>query len=332
MALSPTGRTILKNHEPEPQWSGRLNPLHALLFALDPETSHELAVTVLARASRRRFWLRLLARMAPRPPALPVRIMGFDLPHPVGLAAGFDKDARCFPALGALGFSFVEVGTVTPRPQPGNPKKRLFRLREDRAIINRMGFNSGGIESAAARLSALPRYGPLGVNLGKNASTSLEHAIDDYVLGLRRCYPLADYFALNVSSPNTPGLRTMQHRGYLDTFLGTISNVREECAIRHGRRVPVALKIAPDLQAAELADIARAALGHGIDAIIATNTTLARDLPLRSPLAAEAGGLSGAPLHSRSTACIRDLYSHLRGRIPIIGVGVFFPPKTRGKH
>lgn len=304
--------------------TGLFNVIRPLLFAFDPETGHDVAVTMLAAVSRHRFLTDGLERLTPPTPPLPVRVMGLDLPHPVGLAAGFDKDARAFPALGALGFSFVETGTVTPQPQAGNPKKRLFRLTEDRAIINRMGFNSGGLERFVARLSSLQRRGFVGVNLGKNASTPLDMAVDDYALGLRRCYPYADYFTLNISSPNTPSLRELQHRAYLEEFLTAVAELRAECTARHGRRVPVAIKIAPDLTDAELEDIARAALEHGIDGIIATNTTITRAATLRSSLRREAGGLSGTPLQSLSTERIRTLYRYLNGKIPIIGVGGIF--------
>lgn len=296
-----------------------------LLFRLDTETSHDLVVNVLARLARRQTTLAVLRGVyANRVPALPVKLMGLELKHPVGLAAGFDKDARAFSSLSALGFSFVETGTVTPRPQLGNPKQRLFRLTQDRALINRMGFNSAGLESFVQRLRSLPRTGLVGVNLGKNAITDLENAISDYLLGLTQCYPYADYIALNISSPNTPTLRQLQDRAHLDGFLAAIEQCRRECAERCGRRVPLAIKIAPDLKDEQLQGIARLVLKHQIDGVIATNTTVQRVDYLKSATAAEPGGLSGAPLRALSNEIIRKLYTYLEGQVPIIGVGGIF--------
>lgn len=294
-------------------------------FALDPETAHDLAFGALARA--RALGLTRLAR--PRVPPDPVDAMGLRFPNPVGLAAGLDKNAAHVDALGDLGFGFIEVGTVTPLPQPGNPKPRLFRLPQAGALINRMGFNNEGLERFIANVAASSEFsasgGVLGLNLGKNAATPIEHALDDYVLGLRAVYPLLvarpGYVAINISSPNTKDLRTLQGGSELDALLRGLANERARLADRHGKRVPVALKIAPDLDDADLPRVADALVAHGLDAVIATNTTIARDRVAGLKYADETGGLSGAPLFERSTAVVRILAAHLRGALPIIAVG-----------
>jgi dihydroorotate dehydrogenase len=294
-------------------------------FALDPETAHDLAFGALARA--RALGLTRLAR--PRVPPDPVDAMGLRFPNPVGLAAGLDKNAAHVDALGDLGFGFIEVGTVTPLPQPGNPKPRLFRLPQAAALINRMGFNNEGLERFVANVAASSEFsasgGVLGLNLGKNATTPIEHALDDYVLGLRAVYPLLvarpGYVAINISSPNTKDLRSLQGGSELDALLRGLANERARLADRHGKRVPVALKIAPDLDDADLPRVADALVAHGLDAVIATNTTIARDRVAGLKYADETGGLSGAPLFERSTAVVRILAAHLRGALPIIAVG-----------
>jgi dihydroorotate dehydrogenase len=294
-------------------------------FALDPETAHDLAFGALARA--RALGLTRLAR--PRVPPDPVDAMGLRFPNPVGLAAGLDKNAAHVDALGDLGFGFIEVGTVTPLPQPGNPKPRLFRLPQAGALINRMGFNNEGLERFIANVAASSEFsasgGVLGLNLGKNAATPIEHALDDYVLGLRAVYPLLvarpGYVAINISSPNTKDLRSLQGGSELDALLRGLANERARLADRHGKRVPVALKIAPDLDDADLPRVADALVAHGLDAVIATNTTIARDRVAGLKYADETGGLSGAPLFERSTAVVRILAAHLRGALPIIAVG-----------
>jgi dihydroorotate dehydrogenase len=296
-----------------------------LLFALDPEAAHELTLVKLERAHR----LGLTRWLQPRLADDPVQVMGLRFPNPVGLAAGLDKNAAHIDALGDLGFGFIEVGTVTPRPQPGNPRPRMFRLPAARALINRLGFNNAGIDAFVANVESSRTFcangGVLGVNIGKNADTPVERALDDYATCLRRVYPLfatrAGYVTINVSSPNTAGLRALQARDALAALLAGLRDERARLADRHGKRVPLAVKIAPDLDDAELPRIADALLAHGIDAVIATNTTIARAGVAGLRHAEEPGGLSGAPLFARSTAVIRRLAEHLQGRLPIIGVG-----------
>jgi dihydroorotate dehydrogenase len=282
------------------------------LRRLPPEAAHELTLRALELGAVR--FLGESAGREPDPPALAQRLWGLDFPNPVGLAAGYDKDARVPGAMLQLGFGFVEVGTVTPRPQPGNPKPRLFRLEEDRAIINRMGFNSGGLDAVVAQLSKRARSGIVGVNLGRNRDT--EDAAADYAEGVLRTARLADYLVVNVSSPNTPGLRELQGREILATLLQRLMRAREEA----GRRVPLLVKIAPDLTLEERRDIAQVALDTGIDGLIVSNTTVARP-DLVSRHAHEAGGLSGRPLLAPSTALLADMYRLSGGRLPLIGVG-----------
>jgi dihydroorotate dehydrogenase len=244
---------------------------------------------------------------------LATRLFGRDLPNPIGLAAGFDKHAECADAMLRLGFGFVEIGSVTPRPQPGNPAPRVFRLAEDEAVINRYGFNSDGLDAVARRLAARARRGLVGVNLGKNKET--EDAGADYAAGARALAPLADYLVVNVSSPNTPGLRALQSRGSLEDLL------RRVRAALPSPAPPLALKVAPDLAEADRDDIADVALASGLDAVIVSNTTIARPAGLRSAAARETGGLSGRPLFAPSTALLREMALRLRGRVALIGVG-----------
>ena len=255
------------------------------------------------------------AAIRPDPPILGQRLWGLDFVNPIGLAAGFDKDARVPDAMLRLGFGFVEVGTVTPRPQPGNPKPRLFRLDEDRAVVNRLGFNSGGLDGVAAQLARRRRAGIVGVNLGKNRDSA--DAAADYAEGIRRTAGLADYLVVNISSPNTPGLRDLQGRAALASLLGRLLDTRAQT----GCPVPLLLKIAPDLSAAECADIADVALDAGIDGLIVANTTVARPAGLVSRHAGESGGLSGRPLFAPSTAVLADIYRLTQGRLPLVGVG-----------
>ena len=299
--------------------------LRPLLFALPPECSHRLALRALALLQATPGGLALL-RLAygRRAPALPVEVMGLRFPNPLGLAAGLDKDACCARAFAALGFGFLELGTVTPRPQPGNPPPRLFRLPEREALINRMGFNSAGLEVFRRHLARRPGGVIVGANLGKNAATPLGRALEDYRQGLEAVGTAADYVAINVSSPNTPGLRDLQALDALDGLLAGLSAGRDDIAGRRDRPLPLALKIAPDLEDEAIDHIADRVLAHRIDAVIATNTTLARPGCSDHPRAAEAGGLSGAPLRARSTAVIRRLHGHLQGRAAIIGVGGVF--------
>ncbi len=279
-----------------------------LLHSLPPESAHRLTLAALAGG--------LGGRAAPDPPILATRLWGRDFPNPIGIAAGFDKDARVPDALLRHGFGFAETGTVTPRPQPGNPKPRLLRLEQDGALINRLGFNSGGLDGLVARLVVRRgRPGIVGVNLGKNRDGT--DAVADYAEGVRRTAPLADYLVVNVSSPNTPGLRDLQARAVLEELLRAVLRARDDT----GARPPLLVKIAPDLLPEERADIAAVSLATGIDGIIVANTTLARPPGLRSPPAGEAGGLSGRPLFAPSTVLLADIYRLTEGRLPLIGVG-----------
>jgi dihydroorotate dehydrogenase len=247
--------------------------------------------------------------------------MGLHFPNPVGLAAGLDKEARCIAPLTTFGFGFLELGTVTPLPQQGNPKPRLFRLTRHAAIINRMGFNSSGLTIFLANLAAQPHSGVIGINIGKNKLTPESQVLDDYLTGLRAVYAHADYVTLNVSSPNTPDLRNLQQEAPLAALLAALKSEQEILTRTHGRYVPIALKIAPDLDKNEIDSIARLLMAHRMDAVIATNTTITRPGLEHEPLARETGGISGQPLSVLSTQVIRRLYATLQGRVPIIGVG-----------
>jgi dihydroorotate dehydrogenase len=280
---------------------------------LPREAAHEASIRAL-EAGLGRFLVDT-AGPEPDPPILRQSLWGLDFKNPIGLAAGFDKDARVLDAMRHLGFGVAEVGTVTPRPQPGNPKPRVFRLDEHRAIVNRMGFNSGGLDAVVARLNRRARVGIVGVNLGKNRDSA--DAAADYAYGIRRTAGLANYLVINISSPNTPGLRDLQARAPLDSLLRHLLDVRAKT----GCQVPLLLKIAPDLTSAERCDIAEIALGTGIDGLIVSNTTVARPVGLVSRHAAEAGGLSGRPLFAPSTAVLADMYRRTQGRLTLIGVG-----------
>ena len=285
------------------------------LFRLDGERAHRLTLGALARSA---YWVRQIYGV--RVPIAPVEIMGLRLPNPIGLAAGLDKDGTCIDGLAALGFGFIEIGTVTPRAQAGNPRPRLFRLVGEGALINRLGFNNAGVDALVERVRAVRYQGVLGVNLGKNRDTPAEHAVDDYIDGLRRVFDVASYVTINISSPNTRGLRELQARDSLHALLAQLVAERDALAADRGRRVPLAVKIAPDLDSTALDAIADCLLGHGIDAVIATNTTVDRaGIPARWQ--DEAGGLSGLPLRARSTAVIAALHKRLGDRLPIIGVG-----------
>jgi dihydroorotate dehydrogenase len=297
-------------------------PLRSLLFQLDPETAHDLTVHTLAAMQRLPGTgaLLRLARGGTVPP-VPVRIMGMDLANPVGLAAGLDKNAECTCALAQFGFGWLEVGTVTPRPQSGNLPPRMFRLPEHGAIINRMGFNNVGLALFLNNLASCKPACPVGVNIGKNRDTPLERANDDYVDALRAVYPHADYVTVNISSPNTIGLRDLQQSEHLDSLLEALKREQTVLAEQHGQYVPIALKIAPDLDDGQIAAIAMLVRAHRFDAVIATNTTLARAGVEDHPLGNEAGGLSGRPLKTPSTIVVGKLFAHLKGEVPIIGVG-----------
>lgn len=293
-----------------------------ILFQLDPERAHDLTLSQLAMVSRSPWLTRQVrACFGAKVPSLPVQCMGLDFTHPVGLAAGLDKSARALPALSALGFSGVEMGTVTPKPQPGNDKPRMFRLPEDEAIINRMGFNSGGVDEFLHNLVRTQNTAVAGINIGKNATTAITDAHVDYVNAMQRVYASADYITVNISSPNTKSLRDLQNEAFLDDLLGHLMVARSKCEKVHKRRVPIALKVAPDLSGDEIETIAELVVSHQFDAVIATNTTISRPDSLRSLYANEVGGLSGAPVKSMATECIRRFYPLLNGKVQLIGVG-----------
>lgn len=287
------------------------------LFALEPEKAQHLALAALARLDA----LGLTGWVAPPSLRAPRCVMGIDFPNPVGLAAGFDKNGEHIDLMAALGFGFIEVGTVTPRPQPGNPAPRLFRIPEREALVNRFGFNNVGLDGLLANIARARYKGVLGINIGKNVDTPLERAREDYVACLRRVYPYATYIAVNVSSPNTPKLRELQNAEELDQLLASLRSEQQALAAAHGRYVPIAVKISPDLSPGQVEAVAGLMLAHGMDGAIATNTTLSREGVEGSPVAREAGGLSGAPLRARSTSVLRRLCEALRGRLPVIGVG-----------
>lgn len=288
-----------------------------LLFQLDAETSHDLTLKSLKFAEQ----LGLLA-LYPKPPKCqPREVMGLTFPNPVGLAAGLDKNGAYIDGLAALGFGFIEVGTVTPRPQLGNPKPRLFRVKKAQGIINRFGFNNLGVDALVENVKRAKYKGILGINIGKNFDTPIEKAVDDYLICLRKVYKYASYVAVNISSPNTKNLRELQEKDALAELLASLKTEQAKLADLHDHYVPIALKIAPDLDESQINEIADLLLEHKIDGVIATNTTLARDAVQGLPHADEAGGLSGAPVREKSTIVIRQLAQRLQGRIPIIGVG-----------
>ena len=291
-----------------------------LLFLLDAETAHNLTLPSLRRAAR--FGL---TGLIPKPAADPRSVMGLRFPNPVGLAAGLDKDGAYIDGLAALGFGFIEIGTVTPRAQPGNPKPRMFRLQQANALINRMGFNNGGADAFVRNVQASRFYqekvGILGLNIGKNADTPIERAADDYLICLEKVYPYASYVTVNISSPNTKNLRQLQGADELDALLSQLKTAQRRLADQHGRYVPLTLKIAPDIESEQIKTIAAALLRHGIDGVIATNTTTNREAVKGMAHADEAGGLSGAPVKDLSTAVIRALKAELGDTVPIIGVG-----------
>jgi dihydroorotate dehydrogenase len=292
----------------------------SLLFRLDPEQAHELTMQSLARLQGTPLQWAYSSAMVDDP----IEVAGLRFPNRVGLAAGLDKNARCVDGLGSLGFGFVEVGTVTPKPQPGNPKPRLFRLPEAKALINRLGFNNDGLEAFIANVkrSSFRRDGRiLGLNIGKNAATPIENATSDYLVCLDGVYPHADYVTINISSPNTSNLRSLQGDEALGGLLGAISQRRADLAAEDGRRVPIFVKIAPDLDEAQVRVVAEALARHGMDGVIATNTTVSREAVQGLPHAQEAGGLSGAPLLAASNRVIALLRAALGPGFPIIGVG-----------
>lgn len=287
------------------------------LFRLDPETAHHLTLAGLNAA----YSLGLSRIVSPRPPDDPRTVMGLNFPNPVGLAAGLDKNGDCINGLAALGFGFIEIGTVTPLPQPGNPKPRLFRLPQANAIINRMGFNNHGVNKLIENVRHAKYQGILGINIGKNAATPIEKAADDYLICLRKVYAFASYITVNISSPNTRNLRQLQDEDALNDLLIQLKAEQKKLADTHGKYVPIALKIAPDLETEQIVQIARLLVQHRIDGVIATNTTLSREGVANLPHGTETGGLSGSPVRDKSTAVIRQLAAELKGALPIIGVG-----------
>ena len=294
--------------------------IRKILFSLDPETAHGLGMSGVGFLNRAG-----IAGLIAKPvPSNPVKVMGLTFPNPVGLAAGLDKNGEYVDALAALGFGSIEIGTVTPRPQPGNPKPRMFRIPEKQAIINRMGFNNHGVDHLLVNVSAsqfAQRGGILGINIGKNFDTPIETAVDDDLICLERVYNSASYVAINISSPNTKNLRELQKDEALNALLGSLKSEQARLSDKYGKYVPLALKIAPDLDDEQIQSIAGLLRQHRIDSVIATNTTLSREEVAGLPNAEETGGLSGAPVFERSTAVLRKLSTALAGEVPIIGVG-----------
>ncbi|WP_320153070.1 quinone-dependent dihydroorotate dehydrogenase [uncultured Tolumonas sp.] len=287
------------------------------LFKLDPEVVHELTIHQLAWMGGTPFEVFFRNKL----PSRPVEVMGLKFDNPVGLAAGLDKDGDAIDAFGAMGFGFIEVGTVTPRPQPGNDKPRIFRVIPAQGIINRMGFNNKGVDNLIENVKKSHYKGILGINIGKNKDTPIENGKDDYLICMDKVYDYAGYIAVNISSPNTPNLRQLQYGEAFDDLLNSLKERQKELAEQHEKYVPLAVKIAPDLSPDELKQVAEALLRHKIDGVIATNTTLDREMIHDMPHAAETGGLSGRPLQNKSTEIIRSLHQYLKGQIPIIGVG-----------
>lgn len=291
------------------------NLLRPLLFKLPPETAHCVSFYAIEKA-------RKLGLLSNRPIACESReVMGLDFPNPVGLAAGLDKNGAYLDTLAALGFGFIEIGTVTPRPQPGNPQPRLFRMPQANAIINRLGFNNHGVDKLIENVKRSDYQGILGINIGKNFDTPIENATDDYLTCLRKVYGYASYITINISSPNTKNLRQLQDAEALDHLLGALKCEQDKLAEQHGKYKPLAVKIAPDLESEQIDEIAALLIKHKIDGVIATNTTLSRVGVEEQLESQEAGGLSGAPLTQKSTAVIRQLHAVLQETVPIIGVG-----------
>ncbi len=287
-----------------------------LLFQLDAERVHDLTLKGLKISEQ----LGLLS-LVKKPVCQPRQVMGLTFPNPVGLAAGLDKNGAVIDGMAALGFGFIEVGTVTPRPQPGNDKPRLFRVKAVEGIINRFGFNNLGVDRLIENVKATRYQGILGINIGKNFDTPNEKAVDDYLICMQKVYAYASYITVNISSPNTKNLRDLQEKEALSNLLGTLKQAQNKLAEQHGKYVPIALKIAPDLTQVQVVEIADLLMKHAIDAVIATNTTLARDAVQGLPHAEEKGGLSGAPVRNQSTIVIQQLSKQLQGALPIIGVG-----------
>lgn len=286
-----------------------------LLFQLNPESAHRFSLAALDQLTRLGLLPRAEIDCQPR------NVMGLTFPNPVGLAAGLDKNGEHLDALARLGFGFIEIGTVTPRPQPGNPAPRLFRAPEANAIINRLGFNNHGVDRLIENVTRSSYQGILGINIGKNFDTPLDKAAEDYRICLQKVYRYASYVTINISSPNTKNLRDLQSADALDHLLSQLKSAQQELSQTHGKYVPVAVKIAPDLDTAQIESIAALLLKHRMDAVIATNTTLSREGIAHLPVAQESGGLSGAPLKQRSTTIVQQLHGYLQNAVPIIGVG-----------
>lgn len=291
--------------------------IRPLLFRLDAERAHHLTLHALKVAEA----AKLTALLPAVPACRPRRVMGLEFPNPIGLAAGLDKNGECIDGLAALGFGFIEIGTVTPRPQPGNPKPRLFRIPQARGIINRFGFNNEGVDALLANVARARYRGILGINIGKNFDTPIERATEDYMICLRKVYPHASYVTVNISSPNTKNLRQLQDKAALEALLAALKQEQQVLADQHGKYVPLALKIAPDLDTTQIIEIADLLLQYRIDGVIATNTTLSREGVEGLANADESGGLSGAPVRTKSTAVIKQLSLALGKEIPVIGVG-----------
>ncbi len=295
-----------------------------MLFKLDAETAHDVSMKML-RAAEGLKVLPVLAGKGMKSEGLEVECMGLKFPNPVGLAAGLDKEGNTIDALGRLGFGFIEIGTITPVAQPGNPEPRLFRIIEDEAIINRMGFNNCGVEQGVKNVSAATTYkkngGIVGFNIGKNKLTPNEDAVSDYLKALRGCWGVADYVTVNISSPNTPGLRDLQAADDTARLLAELKTEQERLMAETGVKMPIALKVAPDMGGKQISDLSKVFLDGGLECLIATNTTIDRDVVKGKPNADEAGGLSGAPVTEKSTEVIKAFYSHLGDNVPIIGVG-----------
>lgn len=292
-----------------------------LLFSMAPERAHDLTLSLLKSAHKMGF-------IRQKIDAKPVTCMGIEFPNPVGLAAGLDKNGAYIDALAALGFGFIEIGTITPRPQAGNPQPRLFRISEAKAIINRMGFNNDGVDQLVENVKASKFKGILGINIGKNADTPVENAVDDYLICLEKVYNYASYITVNISSPNTKNLRSLQSGDALTELLDTLKQRQLELAEQYHHYVPLVLKVAPDLSREDIEFIAAQLITFKIDGLIVTNTTLSRDGVENLAFGNEAGGLSGAPVFEKSTACLRQFAEVLNGQIPLIGVGGI----TQGEH
>lgn len=287
-----------------------------ILFRFEPERAHDIALRFASTALAKSFLRRRYAAQSES-----IECMGLHFPNAVGLAAGLDKNGDYIDALGAMGFGFIEIGTVTPKPQSGNPKPRMFRLTRDEALINRLGFNNLGVDHLVERASKRRFTGVLGINIGKNASTPIEEAESDYLACLEKAYPVADYITVNVSSPNTEGLRDLQHGDLFRTLLSSLKNAQAKLAAQHGAYKPMVVKIAPDMSDADIATFCSAVVEHEIDGVIATNTTNRRDMLRQSELAGETGGLSGAPLYDLANQCLSTVAQHLDSKAALIGVG-----------